>query len=214
MLAEPLAQRGLHAGRDVSVAFSPERIDPGNGGRPQQSVPRIIGGVTRACAEAAGAVLRPIASRVVAVSSPEAAELAKLSENTFRAVNIALANELAEVARVHELDAIEVVDAAATKPFGFMPFYPGAGVGGHCIPCDPHYLLDPLERLGAQTPLVREAMRAIHARPRRVVRRAIEVLAGAGICVSEARVLVVGLAYKPGIADLRESPRFSALQYA
>ncbi len=102
--------------------------------------------------------------------------------------------------------SVEVIDAAATKPYGFMPFYPGPGVGGHCIPCDPHYLLEPLARLGAQAPLVRETMRAIHARPRRVVRRAIEVLAADRIGITDARVLLVGIAYKPGVADVRESP--------
>jgi UDP-N-acetyl-D-glucosamine dehydrogenase len=206
LLANPLAQRGLVAGNNVHIAFSPERIDPGNVRNPQHTVPRVIGGVTPACAEAAVRFLSEIAASLVVVSSAEVAELAKLYENTFRAVNIALANELADVARAHHLDAFEVVEAAGTKPYGFMPFYPGPGVGGHCIPCDPHYLLTPLDRLGARAPLVSQAMQALHARPRRIVRRAIEILASDAICIRDARVLVVGIAYKPGIADLRESP--------
>jgi UDP-N-acetyl-D-glucosamine dehydrogenase len=206
LLAEPLATRGLIAGTNIFVAFSPERIDPGCTGHPQHMVPRVVGGVTAACADAALPFLREVAASVVVVSGAEAAELEKLYENTFRAVNIALANELADIACAHGLDAIEIVDAAATKPYGFMPFYPGAGAGGHCIPCDPHYMLEPLDRLGVQAPLVSRAMQALHARPRRVLRRAIEVLAADGVCLGDARVLVVGVAYKPGIGDLRESP--------
>jgi UDP-N-acetyl-D-glucosamine dehydrogenase len=213
LLGEPLARRGLVAGEDVHVVFSPERIDPGNERNPQHTVPRVIGGLTTTCAERAVPVLGEIAAHVVLVSSAEVAELSKLYENTFRAVNIALANELAGVASAHGLDAIEVVDAAATKPYGFMPFYPGPGVGGHCIPCDPHYLLEPLERLGQPAPLVTEAMRKLHARPQRVVRRAVEVLAADAICISDARVLVVGVAYKPGVADLRESPGREILEW-
>jgi nucleotide sugar dehydrogenase len=211
LLVQPLAQRGLVAGANVHVAFSPERIDPGNAIHTQNSVPRILGGVTAACSQAATALLEEIAERVVAVSSPEAAELAKLYENTFRAVNIALANELAEIASAHGLDAIEIVDAAATKPYGFMPFYPGAGAGGHCIPCDPHYMLEPLERLGTEAPLVSRAMHALHLRPRRILRRAIEVLAADDIWVGDARALVVGVSYKPGVGDLRESPGMEIL---
>ena len=211
LLVEPLRERGLVAGENVHVAFSPERIDPGSVEHAQHTVPRILGGATRACTHAALAVLREITTRVVVVSSPEAAELAKLYENTFRAVNIALANELADIARAHDLDAIEILDAAATKPYGFMRFHPGPGVGGHCIPCDPHYLLEPLQSLGAQAPIVRESMRALHARPSRVVDRAAAVLAADEIDMKDARVLVVGLAYKPGVADLRGSPSHEVL---
>jgi UDP-N-acetyl-D-glucosamine dehydrogenase len=206
LLVEPLARRGLIAGSNCHVAFSPERIDPGSVRHPQHTVPRVVGGATASCAEAAVPFLGEIAESVVVVRSTEAAELTKLYENSFRAVNIALANELADIARGHGLDAVEIVDAAGTKPYGFMPFYPGPGVGGHCIPCDPHYLLEPLDRLGTQAPVIREAMRALHARPRRVVRRAVEILAEDDVWIGDARVLVVGAAYKPGISDLRESP--------
>lgn len=211
LLVKPLASRGLVAGANVHVVFSPERIDPGNTRHPQHAVPRILGGATPACAEAALPFLSEIAERVVVVSSAEAAELVKLYENTFRAVNIALANEIADVALAHGLDTIEIIEAARTKPYGFMPFYPGAGAGGHCIPCDPHYLLEPLDRLGTRAPLVSEAMRVLHDKPRRVIQRAVEVLARDGACVSGCRVLVVGVAYKPGIADLRESPGLEIL---
>ena len=134
LLAGPLAARGLVAGTDVAVAFSPERIDPGNDRHAHEGVPRVVGGVTSACAERAAVALGGYANHVHRVSSAEAAEMTKLVENTFRAVNIALANELAEISGVLDLDVMEVINAAATKPYGFMPFFPGPGVGGHCIP--------------------------------------------------------------------------------
>lgn len=201
LLLEPLARRGLEAGEDVFVAFAPERIDPGNTVHPQETVPRVVGGATPACAQRAVSVLGTIAP-VHLVSSPEAAELCKLHENTFRAVNIAYAFELARAASAYGLDVSEVVDAAASKPFGFMAFRPSAGVGGHCIPCDPHYLLDPLAAEGVELPVVAASMRAIAGRPAEVVARAMDAVAG----VARPRVLVVGAAYKPGVADQRESP--------
>lgn len=205
LLAEPLSRRGLVVGRDVLVAFAPERIDPGNDLHPQALVPRVVGGVTAVCAERAAEVLGVVAP-VHRVSSPEAAELTKLHENTFRAVNIAYTYELADAARAYGLDVSEVIDAASTKPFGFLPFRPGAGVGGHCIPCDPHYLLHPLAERGIAAPIVASAMRAIDDRPHRVVRRALEVLDREPAVAGGGRVLVVGASYKPGVADVRESP--------
>lgn len=199
LLVEPLRARGLEPGRDVCVAFSPERVDPGNAAHEQETVPRVLGAVTPECAEAAAAVLRRIATRLHRVSSPEAAELTKLQENTFRAVNIALANELDEACNRFGLDPIEVTEAAATKPYGYMPFYPGAGVGGHCIPCDPHYLLAG----DIDAPLIERAMRSIHERPRRVVDRAAHLLGGD---LRGRRVLVLGATYKPGVRDVREAP--------
>jgi UDP-N-acetyl-D-glucosamine dehydrogenase len=206
LLARPLAERGLVPGRDLHVAFSPERVDPGNAAHPPDRVPRVVGGCTTACAERAVRVLRLVASVVHRVSSPEAAEMTKLYENSFRAVNIALANELAEIARRLDLDVMEVIGAAATKPYGFMPFQPGPGVGGHCIPCDPHYLLWQLRARQAHAPLLAGAMDAIAMRPLRVVERAVDVLAGRGRSPAGARVLLAGVAYKPGVADTRESP--------
>ncbi|MEA2143710.1 MAG: UDP-N-acetyl-D-glucosamine dehydrogenase [Solirubrobacteraceae bacterium] len=204
LLVAPLQARGLHAGDDIHVAFAPERIDPGNAQHVQQTVPRVVGGATPACAEAAARTLAQTAESLHVVASLEAAELTKLHENTFRAVNIALANELAVLARDLGVDPIEVTHAAATKPYGYMPFFPSAGVGGHCIPCDPHYLLHSLPHGAMQAPLIGQAMQSIAERPAEVARRALE-------CLDGDRVLVVGAAYKPGVADVRESP---ALQLA
>jgi nucleotide sugar dehydrogenase len=212
LLVEPLAERGLVAGRDVFVAFSPERIDPGNRTHPQDTVPRVLGGATSECAERAAHVIGRVAPRVHRVSSLEAAELTKLYENTFRAVNIALANELSEISGVFGVDAIEVVQAASTKPYGFMPFYPGTGVGGHCIPCDPHYLLWGLRAARVEAPLVERAMSSIASRPTRIVERAASLLAAKGQPVMGARVVVVGVAYKAGVEDVRESPALELIQ--
>lgn len=206
LLAEPLAARGFDVGRDVFVAFAPERIDPGSAAHPQQRVPRVVGGVGGASTALARAVLLRSADAVHALPSAEEAELTKLWENTFRAVNIALANELADICGSLGLEPRRVIDAAATKPYGFMPFQPGPGVGGHCIPCDPHYLLWQLRARRTPAPLIDAAMAAIAARPGRMVERARALLAEHAVALSGARVLVVGVAYKPGVADLRESP--------
>ncbi|MGZ4619758.1 MAG: nucleotide sugar dehydrogenase, partial [Frankiaceae bacterium] len=211
LLVDPLAERGLEAGTDVHVAFSPERIDPGNTTHPQATVPRVVGGVTGGCARRAGALLGSIAANIHLVSAPETAEMTKLVENTFRAVNIALANEFADIGRVLGLEVMEVINAAATKPYGFVPFLPGPGVGGHCIPCDPHYLLWQLRRDRVQTPVVEQAMVAIAQRPLRVVDRVREVLSDNGLSLRGARVLVVGVTYKPGVEDVRESPAIEIL---
>lgn len=206
LIVKPLADRGLEAGRDVFVAFSPERIDPGVAGHAPDCTPRVVGGVTAACTARAVEVLAHTASAIHTVSCPEAAEMTKLVENTFRAVNIALANEFSDAARELDVDVIEVIGAAATKPYGFMPFYPGPGVGGHCIPCDPHYLLWQLRARRFDSPVTRSAMTAIAARPRDVVARAREMLAESGYATRGAAILVVGVTYKPGVADIRESP--------
>jgi len=210
-LVEPLAARGLRAGHDIHVAFSPERIDPGNDRFSHEDVPRVLGGATEECRDAAVALLARSARTVHPVSSLEAAEMTKLLENTFRAVNIALANEFAEACLALDLPVMDVIDAASTKPYGFMAFYPGPGVGGHCIPCDPHYLLWQLKSQHIVLPLIEQAMSEIAMRPRRVVERARQVLADHGIPLSSARVLVEGIAYKPDVADLRESPALEIL---
>jgi UDP-N-acetyl-D-glucosamine dehydrogenase len=206
LLVEPLTARGFTVGEDVFVAFSPERIDPGNSRHTQDTTPRVVGGSGEETTRRAVAVLSRTAPSVHVLPSPEAAEMTKLMENTFRAVNIALANEFAENCRVLGIDPIPVIEAAATKPYGFMPFYPGPGVGGHCIPCDPHYLLWQLRAERTSSPLIEAAMTAIATRPRQVVRRVRELLGERGLATAGARVLVVGVAYKPGVADLRESP--------
>ena len=210
LLIEPLAERGLRDGTDLCVAFSPERIDPGNDDHRQEEVPRVVGADSARCVERAAAVLGPITPRLHVVSSPEAAELTKLHENAFRAVNIAYVNEMADMCRQFGLDPIEIVDAAASKPYGFLPFYPGAGVGGHCIPCDPHYLLASLGD-DRDTPLTETAMDAIAQRPSRMVEHAAALLERLGLPMREARVLVVGASYKPGVSDVRESPGVAIL---
>ena len=171
LLVRPLVQRGFSVGKDLYVAFSPERIDPANEKYPQEIVPRVVGGVTTDCTERAAAAIGTYAHRVHPVSSPEAAELTKLLENTFRAVNIAMINEIADLSDTLGIEITEVIDAASTKPYGFMPFTPGPGVGGHCIPCDPHYLLWQLKESRVALPVVEQAMTSIAQRPRQVVRR-------------------------------------------
>jgi nucleotide sugar dehydrogenase len=211
LLVDPLVARGLMPGTDVDVAFSPERIDPGNTTHPQSSVPRVVGGASPASGLRAADVLALVAPAVHTVSSCEAAEMTKLLENTFRAVNIAFANEMADVCSSLGLDVTEVIAAASTKPYGFMPFRPGPGVGGHCIPCDPHYLLWQLRAQRVTPRLTEMAMSAIDARPTQVVQRCAQLLAERGRAVAGARVLVVGVAYKPDVADSRESPALELL---
>lgn len=206
LLATPLRERGLVVGLDVFVAFSPERIDPGNRAHDPERTPRVVGGVSPRCARRASEVLSRTAPLVQTVSSPEVAEMTKLLENTFRAVNIALANEFSGIAREFGVDPIEVIHAAASKPYGFMAFYPGPGAGGHCIPCDPHYLLWQLKARRSGTPLIATAMEAIALRPRTVAARAGQILAIHARALAGARVLVLGVTYKPGVADVRESP--------
>ena len=211
MLAVPLQARGLMIGQTVYIASSPERIDPANAAFPQRTVPRVVGGVTPECTRRAASVVRLLTPIVHTVSSPEAAEMTKLVENSFRAVNIAFANEMAEVARSLDLSISEVIDAAATKPYGFMPFYPGTGVGGHCIPCDPHYLLWRLRAIRSEAPILAKAMTAIAQRPHQVVSQIAEALSESGRGIRGARVLVVGVTYKPDVRDTRGSPAIEIL---
>ena len=205
MLAAPLRQRGFEVGADVFVAFSPERIDPGNPDHQHEATPRVVGGSTQECAVQAAEIIGLLTDEVYLVSSPEAAEATKLYENIFRAVSLALANEFADVCGALNLDPIEVTLAAGTKPYGFLAAFPGPGVGGHCIPCDPHYLLWQLGTQGRGAPLIEQAMRSIQQRPERVAERAREVLADDGRPIAGARIMVVGASYKPGVRDLRES---------
>jgi len=211
LLVEPLAERGLRVGEDVCVAFAPERIDPGVAGHEQLQTPRVIGGVSETCFRRASELLRHTCAHLHRVSSPEAAEMVKLYENTFRAVNIALAFEIAEACRAHGLDPIEVTDGAATKPYGFMAHYPSAGVGGHCIAVDPHYLLHPLRERGRPARVAEEALRKLSGRPRHIAWRAHEVLVELGLRLTDARILLVGVSYKPGVGDTREAPAVEIL---
>lgn len=212
LLSTPLAAKGLVAGTDVSVAFSAERINPGDQAYAHEDVPRVVGGETPSCCAAAASLLEAVTNNVHPVAGIGTAEMTKLVENTFRAVNIALANEFADICGTLGLEVMEVIEAAATKPYGFMPFTPGPGVGGHCIPCDPHYLLWQLKKERFNAPIIEQTMNAIAARPGRVVERARQLLSNQNLSISGSRILVVGLSYKPDVQDLRESPALEILE--
>lgn len=203
---------GLRVGDDFFLAFSPERVDPGNPHWTISNTPKIVGGMTPACASAAVALFSTIIDNVIPVSSTEAAELVKLLENTFRSVNIALANEMAVVCDKLGVDVWEVIEAAATKPFGFMRFTPGPGLGGHCIPVDPHYLSWKMKTLDYKTRLVELASEINAEMPYYVAQKAADVLNQEGKPVRGSRVLVLGVAYKPDVADTRESPALDIIR--
>lgn len=206
VVAPALMERGLTVGEDVFVAFSPERIDPGNKVYQLHNTPKVVGGMTPACMEVTQALYSAAVQVVVPVSSPMAAEMVKLLENTFRAVNIGLVNELALMCDKLGVDAWEVINAAATKPFGFMPFYPGPGLGGHCIPVDPHYLSWKLKTLNYNARFINLASEINTSMPLYVVEKVASALNDDAKSVRNARVVVLGAAYKPDIDDVRESP--------
>jgi UDP-N-acetyl-D-glucosamine dehydrogenase len=199
---------GLRAGRDFHLAFSPEREDPGNPKSKISEIPKVIGGYTPACLEAAKKVYRKAIRKIIPVSNCRTAEATKLLENIFRAVNIALVNELKTVYGAMDIDIWEVIAAARTKPFGFMPFYPGPGLGGHCIPIDPFYLAWRARQFGQRTRFVELAGEINTAMPEKIVTHVAEALAPAGKSLRGARVLVLGLAYKANMDDDRESPSY------
>ena len=201
-----LAATGLVVGRDAFAIYSPEREDPGNPEGTVARVPKLVAGATESCLAVARALYGPVAGSLVPVSSLAVAELAKCYENVFRAVNIGLVNELKRIAHAMDLDVNEVIDAAATKPFGFMPFRPGPGLGGHCIPVDPYYLAWKARELGVPSDFVELAGRVNDAMPAYAVSRLRDALDARGIPLRGARVLLLGLAYKPGVPDTRESP--------
>nr|HID12276.1 nucleotide sugar dehydrogenase [Anaerolineae bacterium] len=201
-----LEQSGLKAGEDFYLAFSPERIDPGNKQWTAYNTPKVVGGITPECTQLAADLLRQMGAPVHLVSSPRAAELTKLLENTFRAVNIALVNELALLAERMGIDFWEVVEAARTKPFGFMPFTPGPGVGGHCIPVDPYYLSWKAREYDFYTKFIELAAEVNQAMPYHAVNLVAEALSRQGYPLQGARVLVLGVAFKPDIDDARNSP--------
>jgi UDP-N-acetyl-D-glucosamine dehydrogenase len=201
---------GLQLDEDVFVSFSPERVDPGNVLH-TGDIPKVVGGVTEASGEIAVAAYERLVANVHPVSSARAAELTKLLENTYRAVNIAMVNELAQVANVFDIDIWEVVEAAATKPFGFQPFYPGPGVGGHCIPLDPQFLAWRARELRVATRFIDLAEDVNLHMPDYVVSRIAELLNERGKAVNASRILGLGVAYKKNIADDRESPAMDVL---
>lgn len=211
-LLMPLFQaKGARIGEDLFLAFSPERIDPGNPIFEVKDIPKVVGGITAACTRLAAALYREIVPRVHEVSTPKVAELAKLYENVFRNVNIALANEFALMCRHLGVGAREVIDAAATKPFGFMPFYPGPGIGGHCIPVDPLYLSWKMRLNGYEARIISVADEINRSMPTHVLGLVSEALNDAGRALKGARILVLGVAYKRGIGDTRESPAYEII---
>jgi UDP-N-acetyl-D-glucosamine dehydrogenase len=204
----PILERasGLTGGADLQVAFSPERIDPGNPTYGLHNTPKIVGGLTDEATERAAVFYGGFVEKVVTVSAPKTAEMAKLLENTFRHINIALVNELAILCQDLGVDVWEVIDAAASKPFGFMPFYPGPGVGGHCIPVDPMYLSWRVKQFGGAAKFIDLARDVNAGMPLYVVQRVQDLLNDRERSIKGSRILILGVAYKPNVSDMRESP--------
>lgn len=212
VLLPELRSSGFEVGRDFFLCFSPERVDPGNRTWVTKNTPKVIGGITPDCTRVGCAFYERFIDQMVPVSSTEAAEMTKLLENTFRAVNIGLANEIAMIADRLGVDVWEVIDAAATKPFGFMKFTPGPGLGGHCIPVDPHYLSWKMRTLNYRTRFIELASEINAGMPFFVAGKVREALNASGRAVKGARILVLGVAYKRDIDDVRESPALDILR--
>ena len=212
ILLPKFERRGLKAGLDFFLVFSPEREDPGNPTYGTKNIPKVLGGITPACKALGKLLYAQIVDRVVAVSSPEAAEFAKILENTFRCVNIALINELKMLADKMNVDIWEVIEAASSKPFGFMPFYPGPGLGGHCIPIDPFYLAWKAKELNFNTSFIELAGEINTDMPAYVISRITDALNEQGKCLKNAKILVLGIAYKKDIDDMRESPALEIIE--
>ncbi len=211
MLPKLLA-KGMTLGQDVFLAFSPEREDPGRKDHSTTTIPKLVGGLDPASGELAVALYEKAIAKIVPVSSAEVAEAAKLLENIYRAVNIALVNELKVVLSAMNIDVWEVIRAAATKPFGFQAFYPGPGLGGHCIPIDPYYLTWKAREVGQNTRFIELAGEINHQMPQYVVDRTVWALNGQGKAAKGSKILILGLAYKPDIDDVRESPSFELIE--
>ncbi len=201
-----IEESGFKLGQNFFLVFSPERIDPGNKKFFLRNTPKVLGGITPACTEMAAALYSKIVEKLVPVSSARAAEMVKILENTYRAVNIGLVNEVAIMCRILGIDTWEVIDAAATKPFGFTPFYPGPGLGGHCIPIDPLYLSWKLKELNYNARFIQLAAEINTGMPHHVVNIVADTLNTMKKSVNGSRVLLLGMAYKPDVSDLRESP--------
>ena len=212
LMLPALESTGLKVGEDFFLAFSPERVDPGNPKYNTRNTPKVVGGITPNCLEVTVALYEPAIERVVPVTSTEAAELVKILENTFRSVNIGLVNEMAIVCDKLGVDVWEVIDAAATKPFGFMKFTPGPGVGGHCIPLDPHYLAWKMRTLNYRTRFIELAGEINAEMPEYWVARVADRLNDQGKAVRGSTVLVLGVAYKKDIDDIRESPALDVIR--
>ncbi|MBW6515209.1 MAG: nucleotide sugar dehydrogenase [Candidatus Cloacimonetes bacterium] len=207
IVAPEIEKRGFVVGRDIFVAFSPERVDPGNKDYKTDNTPKVVGGMTEECNRISGVFYKTILTApVFLVSSPEVAEMEKIYENTFRNINIALANEMTILCEKMGIDIWEVIEAASTKPYGFMPFYPGPGIGGHCIPLDPFYLTWKAREFNYHTRLIELAGEINNSMPDFVVGKAASILNKRGIALSKAKILLIGAAYKKDIDDIRESP--------
>jgi UDP-N-acetyl-D-glucosamine dehydrogenase len=211
-IAPLLEESGLAAGRDFHLAFSPERVDPGRTDYTLANTPKVLGGLTQACADRAQELYEIVCEEIVRVSSPEAAELCKLLENIFRSVNIALVNELAMLTDRMGIDVWEVVEAAATKPYGFMSFAPGPGMGGHCLPVDPFYLSWRAREFDMTTEFIELAGKVNQQMPYHCVAKAQRALNDAGRAIKGARIAVFGVSYKPGMGDTRESPALKIIE--
>ncbi len=207
-----LEERGLRVGEEVFLAFSPERVDPGNKEYKTRNIPKVVGGITPRCTKVATELYQTIVEKVVPVSSTRVAEMVKLLENTFRTVNISLINEFAMMCDKMGIDVWEVVDAAATKPFGFMPFYPGPGLGGHCLPIDPLYLSWKARLLDIEAGFIDLSTRINSYMPRYVVSKVVDALNSERKCVNGADILVLGVSYKKNVSDPRESPAADIIQ--
>jgi len=207
-----LEESGLRVGEDFFLAFSPERIDPGNKTFNTRNIPKVVGGVTARCTQVAKTLYEQSIETVVPVSSTRVAEMVKLLENTFRAVNIGLVNELALMSAKLNINVWEVIDAAATKPFGFMPFYPGPGLGGHCIPIDPFYLGWKAKMNGFEPRFIELAGQINEAMPKFVVDKVTDALNGDGKAVRNAKIHILGVAYKKDVNDVRESPSLHVMK--
>jgi UDP-N-acetyl-D-glucosamine dehydrogenase len=212
ILLPSLTDRGFEIGKDIFIAFSPERVDPGNPVYNTKNTPKVVGGITPACVRLASALYGSCIEQIVEVSSPEAAELVKLLENTFRAVNIGLVNEMAIVCERLDVNVWEVIEAAATKPFGFMKFTPGPGIGGHCIPLDPHYLAWKMRTLNYKTRFIDLAGEINSKMPDFVVEKVTRALNSDRKAVNGSQILVLGVAYKRDIDDVRESPALDVIR--
>ena len=212
VLLPTLERTGLHVGKDFFLCFSPERVDPGNAVWKTKNTPKVLGGITPTCTEAGLAVYERFIDKMVEVSSTEAAEMVKILENTFRAVNIAMVNEIALIADRLKVDVWEVIEAAATKPFGFMKFTPGPGLGGHCIPVDPHYLAWKMRTLDYRTRFIELASEINAEMPQFVVGKVRAALNASRKAVNGARILVLGVAYKRDVNDVRESPALDIIR--
>ncbi len=212
VLLPRLEARGLKLGTDFFLAFSPEREDPGRKDFSTHNIPKLVGGVDAASGEVAAALYRHAIEKVVLVSSAEVAESAKLLENIYRAVNIALVNEMKMLLTAMDIDVWEVIAAASTKPFGFQAFYPGPGLGGHCIPIDPFYLTWKAREVGMPTRFIELAGEINHAMPDYVIRRLTLAMNERSLSIKGSKILILGLAYKPDIDDIRESPSFELIE--